>query len=97
MKMLKILILILAVNSSALADCNSVWKLCDKDLEKTKNLVFEQGKQIINYENQTALQQRIIEDQSKKLDSVLHDPIKVATITALCVVVLEISLGVFHK
>jgi hypothetical protein len=66
---------------------------CDTALETSRNLVFEQGKMIVNLKDQNVLQQRIIEDQNKRDDSFLRDPVKVGVSSALLTITLLLLGG----
>ncbi len=79
------------------ADCPANLQLCDKAITAAQDLVFEQGKQLVNYQNKSALQDQIIQDQQKRLDSPLNNKVYVIGGTVVIVLVAEILLGTFRK
>jgi len=70
---------------------------CDQAYQAQKKLITDQKEQIDNYFKKDVLQHQIIDDQKKQMDSPLRDPVKVAAITAVGILVLEVALGVFKK
>ncbi len=88
---------LMLISQIATADCSTTMRLCDKALEDAQNLVFEQGKQIANYQDKSNLQNKIIEDQKSQLDSPLRNPYYIAGGTVITVLALELLLGGFRK
>lgn len=102
MKNLSLIIVLSLITSSTLAqscDVEMKEKLdnCDAAYQSQKKLITDQKEQIDNYFKKDVLQHQIIEDQQNKLDSSFRDPVKVAAITAVGVLVLEVVFGVFRK
>lgn len=77
--------------------CDRVLRSCDRALNEEEGLVQEQDKQLKNYEKDKELDKRIIADKDAQLSSPLRDPLKVAGVTVIGVLVLELLTGVFHK
>lgn len=78
------------------AACVSRVFACDKALEDSRNLVFEQGKLIVNLKDQSALQQRIIDDQNKRDDSPLRNPLTIGIGASLVTITLLLLGGHLH-
>lgn len=88
--MRKLIVLITLLSQIVKADCTSITKTCDKALADQQTLVKKMDVQISNLSQKSALDDKIISDQNKELNSPLHDPVKVG----LAVVVLTIAVGV---
>lgn len=86
-------VLTMLLSVTAVADWSSEVRACDKALSDSQNLVFEQGKLIVMYKDRDVLQDALIESQGKRLESPLHDPVKVAVVTTVAVIVLEVLTG----
>lgn len=97
LSLILIVILTLLLAQASQADCQTTLTKCDTAVNALKTLVNAQGKEISDLKTQSALQQQINKDQASKLNSPLHDPVKVAAATVVIVLVLEIVTGVFKK
>lgn len=94
---MKIITLILLLSQIGYADCTTSLKLCDLTVNIQKTLIDEQTAQIQNYQDKSALQESLINDQQAKLNSPLHNTLDVALTTTVIVLLLEITLGAFKK
>lgn len=91
MRLIIILLLSLSLTSQVSRACDDVvLKACDNALQLAQKLITDQQVQLNNYGQQSALQNQIIADQKKELDSPLHDPVKVAAATTVLIIVLEL-------
>jgi len=88
-----ILLATLLAQAANASDWSDEAKACEKALADAQNVVYEQGKEIWEYTDQTDLQKSIIAAKDQQLASPLRDPIKVAGATAVILTVLIVVTG----
>lgn len=77
--------------------CLDVLNACDRAYTAQKLIIADQDTQIDNYNKQSELQKKIIQDQQNKLDSPLRDPIKVSAVVVVSIITIELITGVFKR
>lgn len=87
-----LLIVVLAA-VTAKADCSQILNACDQALEDQRVLVRDLTMQVGNYQKESELQKSLIADKDAQLSNSLRQPIVVASIAAVCIIVLEVATG----
>lgn len=81
------------VKTSYASDCAVELNKCSATVNAAKVYIKDMEIQIQNYKDDDQLQKQLIKDQKDKLESPLHDPIKVAAGTTILILILEIATG----
>jgi len=97
MKILSALLVLSLANTCRAQTCEKTLNACEGAYQSQKKLITDQKAQIENYYKKDQLSYQIIQDQQNQLSSPWKDPVKVAAITTIGVIILEIALGVFKK
>lgn len=87
----------LVLSSSSAQTCQDALNNCDKAYQAQKALINDQDDQLRNYLQKDQLQNKIIEDQKRQMDSPFKDPVKMIGLGIVGTLVIEIAIGVFRK
>lgn len=88
-----ILVLSQTVTARQLSSCDVTLSKCDAALQAEQKVTQDQDALLASYEKKSQLQQQIISDREAQLSSPLRDPVKVAAVTTIAIVILEIVTG----
>lgn len=66
---------------------------CDAALEDQRAVVKDLTVQVGNYQKESDLQKALVADKDAQLSNPLRQPIVVASIAAVCIIVLEVATG----